>query len=116
MLSIGQRLEDGASSVNACVGDTVTAPVDFKTLSFQGKEDDQGANSDGAGEARGCDAERGSLSVMRQAIGRSGGHSLVVLGPPGQEMPPDVVVKDEGDGDGGPDVGHVVRSPVKSTD
>jgi len=58
----------------------------------------------------------GEFVSMRQAIGRSGGHSLVVLGPPGQETPPDVVVEDESDRNGRPNVGHVVRSPDKSTD
>ena len=117
VLSISQRLENGASGVNACKGDTVTIPVDFYTLLFQGEEGDHGTNSDGAGEARGCDAEREREFVsMRQAIGRSGGHSLVVLGPPGQETPPDVVVEDESDRNGRPNVGHVVRSPDKSTD
>ena len=40
-------------------------------------------------------------------IRRNGGHSLVVLGPPAQEMPPDVVVEGEGDRDSGPNVRQV---------
>ena len=50
------------------------------------------------------------------AIRHSEDHSLVVLGPPGQEPPPDVVVEDKGDRDCGPDISHVVRSPDKPTD
>ena len=44
-----------------------------------------------------------------------GGHSLVVLGPPAQVASPDVVVEGNGNGDGGPNVGHVVRRPNEPT-
>ena len=44
------------------------------------------------------------------------GHSLVVLGPPAQVTPSDVVIEDEGNRDGRPNVAHVVRGPDKSTD
>ena len=53
---------------------------------------------------------------MEFAIRRSGGCSLVVLGPPAQVALPDVVIEDVGDGDGGPRIGQVVGSPNKSTD
>lgn len=53
---------------------------------------------------------------MEFAIKRSGGCSLVVLGPPAQVALPDVVIEDVGDGDGGPRIGQVVGSPNKSTD
>ena len=49
------------------------------------------------------------------ATRRNGEHSLVVLGPPAQIIPPDIVVEGEGDGDCRPNVAHVVRSPDKST-
>lgn len=42
-------------------------------------------------------------------------HSLVVLGPPAQETPPDIVVEHVGDRDGGPNVGHVERCPNQSS-
>ena len=32
VLSVGQRLQDGASGVDTREGDTVTAPVDFNAL------------------------------------------------------------------------------------
>lgn len=48
-------------------------------------------------------------------IERSGYHSLVVLGPPAQIAPLDVVVEEKSDGDSGPDIGQVVGSPDKST-
>ena len=115
MLSIGHRPEDGPLTVNTRKGDAVAAPVDLNTLLLQGEEHDQGGNSDGAGEGCGGDAERGLIS-MDFTIRRNGGHSLVVLGPPGQETPPEEVVEKVGDGDTGPNVGHVVRSPDKSTD
>jgi hypothetical protein len=49
------------------------------------------------------------------AIGRRRGYLLVVFGPPAQVTSPDVVVEDIGDGDGGPNVGHVVRCPNDPT-
>ena len=52
---------------------------------------------------------------MKFTINCRKGHSLVVLGPPAQEAPPDVVVEDIGDRDGGPNIGHVIRSPDKPT-
>jgi len=52
---------------------------------------------------------------MEFAIRRSGGRSLVVLRPPAQVALSDVVVEDVGDGDGGPNIGQVERSPNKST-
>ena len=45
-----------------------------------------------------------------------GGYSLVVLGPPAQVTPLDIVVENVGDGDGGPNADHVVRCPGGSTE
>ena len=53
---------------------------------------------------------------MEFTIRRRGGYSLVVLGPPAQVTSPDVVVEDIGNGDGRPNVGHVVRCPDGSTE
>ena len=61
MLSIGQRLQDGASSVDTREGDAITGPLDFNAPLLQGEEDDQCAHGDGAGEGSGDDAE--SLSA-----------------------------------------------------
>ena len=47
VLSIGQRLQDRASSVDTREGDIVTAPVDFNTLFLQDEEDNQSGDSDG---------------------------------------------------------------------
>jgi hypothetical protein len=41
VFSVGQRLEDGASSVDTLEGDVVTGPVDFNALLLQGEEDDK---------------------------------------------------------------------------
>ena len=57
VLSIGQRPEDGASTIEAREGEGVSVPVDLNTLSLQGEEDDQGTNSNGAREGRRGDAE-----------------------------------------------------------
>lgn len=38
-------------------------------------------------------------------------HSLVVLGPPSEEPPPNVVIEEKGQWDSSPSVGQVVRSP-----
>ena len=51
---------------------------------------------------------------MEFTIRRRGGYSLVVLGPPAQVTSLDVVVEDVGDGDGRPNVAHVVRRPEGS--
>jgi len=112
VLPIGQRSKDGASGVNTLKGDVVAAPVDLKLLLLQGEEGDQGADSDGAGEGGRSDAER---MLINFPIKCSGYHSLVVLGPPAQVAPLDVVVKEKADGDSGPDIGQVVGSPEKST-
>lgn len=115
MPSFGHRLKDGASGVNTRKWEVITAPIDLDTLFLQGEEGDQGGNSDTARESSGGDAERQLIS-MEFATRNSRGHSLVVLGPPGQIIPLDVVVKKDGDWDGRPNVAHVVRSPDKSTD
>jgi hypothetical protein len=57
VISVGQPLEDGASTVDTREGDVVTHPVDFNALSLQGEEDDQCGNSDATGEGSGGDAE-----------------------------------------------------------
>jgi hypothetical protein len=62
VLSVGQRLKDGAGTVDTREGDVVTAPVDFNALLLQGEEDDQSGNGDGAGESSGGNAE--SLSAQ----------------------------------------------------
>ena len=111
VLSIGQRLQDWASGVDARKGDVVTAPVDFNALSLQG-EDDQSGNGDAAVEGSGGDTERLSAQNLQSGVE---GYSLVVLGPPAQVTSPDVVVEDVGDRDGGPNIGHVVRCPIGST-
>jgi hypothetical protein len=69
VLSVGQRLKDGADTVDTREGDAVTAPVDFNVLSLQGEEDDQGGNSDAAGEGRGGDAECLSAQNSPSGIG-----------------------------------------------
>jgi len=114
VLSVGQRPKDGARTVNTREGDAVATPVDLNTPSLQGKEHNQGRNSNGTGEGSRGDAERGLVTV-NFTIRCSGGHSLVVLGPPGEETPPGEVVEEIGDGDSGPNVDHVVRSPGGST-
>ena len=82
---------------------------------LQAEEHDQGSNSYGAGECGRGDAKRRFISI-EFAIRRSGGRSLVVLGPPAQVAPSDVVVEDVGDGDGRPRIGQVERSPDECTD
>jgi hypothetical protein len=62
VLSIGQRLQDRASTVDTREGDVVTTPVDSNALSLQGEEDDQSGNGDAAGEGGGGDTE--SLSAQ----------------------------------------------------
>lgn len=114
VLPIGQRPEDGAGSINTREGDGVTTPIDLNTLLLQDEEGEQCTDSDGTGEGSGGDAGRKFIS-MNLAVGHCGRRSLVVFGPPAQETPPDVEVKGEGDGNGGPNVGHVVRSPDEST-
>jgi len=114
VLSISQGFEDGASGVETRKGDAVAAPGDLNTPLLQGEEGDHGENSDGAGEGGRGDAE-GRFISMEFAIRCSGGHSLVVLGPPAQVAPPDIVVEDKGNRNGGPNIGHVVRSPDNST-
>jgi len=116
MLSLFQRLEYGTRTVNTREGSGVTAPVNLNILLLQGEEDDQGADGDSAREGRRGDTEGKSSSVRNLQIKGSGGHLLVVLGPPGQVIPPNIVVEGEGDRDCGPNIAHVVRSPDKSTD
>ena len=41
VLSVGQRLQDGASTVDPREGDHVAPPFEFSALSLQGEEDDQ---------------------------------------------------------------------------
>ena len=55
------------------------------------------------------------LRACQRRIRDQGGCSLVVLGPPAQATSPDVVVEGIGDGDGRPNVGHVVRCPDRPT-
>jgi hypothetical protein len=69
VLSISQRLKDGASGVDTREGDVVTAPVDFNVLLLQGEEDDQGAHGDGAGEGAGGDAESLSAQNPQASVG-----------------------------------------------
>jgi hypothetical protein len=114
VLSISQWFEDGAGAVNTLKRDGVTSPVQLNTLLLQGEEDDQGANSDGAGEGGRGDAERGFIN-MKFAIRRNGGRSLVVLGPPAQVAVPDVVAEGVGNGNGGPNIGQIVGSPGTRT-
>jgi hypothetical protein len=69
VLSIGQRLKDGAGTVDTSKGDAVTAPVDFNVLLLQGEEDDQCGNSDAAGEGGGGDAECLSAQNSPSGVG-----------------------------------------------
>jgi hypothetical protein len=57
VLSIGQHLQDGASTVDTREGNVVTGPVDFNALLLQSEEDNQSGNRDGAEEGSGGDAE-----------------------------------------------------------
>ena len=41
-------------------------------------------------------------------------HPLIVLGPPTEEIPPDVIVEHEGKRDTSPSVGQIVRRPNMS--
>ena len=116
MVSRGQLPKFGARAVNACGGDCVTAPLEHNTLLVQGEVDDQAANSDGGGEGGGCDAKREEVYQHKASNRGSGGPSLVILGPPAQETPLYVVVEDVGDGDGGPHIRQVLRSPDSPTE
>jgi hypothetical protein len=69
VLSDGQRLQDGASTVDTREVDAVTTPVDFNTLLLQGKEDDQCGNSDTAGEGTGGDAENLLAQYSQSGVG-----------------------------------------------
>ena len=71
MLSVGQHLQDGASTVDPREGDAVAAPVDFDALLFQGEEDDQSGKSDGAGEGIGGDAEGSSTQNSQSGVGEA---------------------------------------------
>ena len=70
VLSIGQRLQDRASTVDTREGDIVTAPVDFNALLLQGEEDDQSGNGDGGGEGSGDGAESLSVQSPQSGVGR----------------------------------------------
>lgn len=107
---------DGTGGVNTRKRDVVTAPVQLDVLLLQGEEDDQSADGDAAGEGRGGDAKSFFLSVPRFTIRQMRRCSLVILGPPAQETPPEIVIEEVCDRDGGPNVGHVVGSPNESTD
>ena len=120
VLSRCHRFEDGASGIDTGKGNIVTAPIDFDVLLLEREEDDQGANCDSAREGRGSDADVGKKDCQNLRS-RSGGlepvfHSLVILRPPAQETPPDVMIEDVGDGDCRPNVGHVVWSPDEPAD
>jgi hypothetical protein len=71
VLSVGQRLQDGArvSTVDTREGDVVTAPVDLNALLLQGEEDDQCGNGDGAVEGSGGDAENLSAQSPQPSVG-----------------------------------------------
>ena len=68
-LSIDQRLQDRASTVDTREGDVVTTPVDFNAPLLQGEEDDQRAHGDGAGEGSGDDAESSSVQSPQSDVG-----------------------------------------------
>jgi hypothetical protein len=69
VLSVGQRLQNGASTVDTREGDAVTAPVDFNALLLQGEEDDQRGDSDGGRESSGGDAESSSVQNSQSGVG-----------------------------------------------
>jgi hypothetical protein len=69
VLSVGQRLKDGATGVDTREGDAVTAPVDFNVLLLQGEEDDQSGNGDGGRKGGGCDAENLSAQNSQSGAG-----------------------------------------------
>jgi hypothetical protein len=66
VLFIGQRLQDGASTVDAREGDAVTGPVDSNVMKLQG-EDEQSRNSDGGGECSGGNAGVRQRRIRNQA-------------------------------------------------
>ena len=67
MISVGQSLEDGATTVDTLEGDIVTHPVDLNALLLQGEEDDQCGDIDGGVECSGGDAE--GLSTQNSQSG-----------------------------------------------
>ena len=69
MISVGQSLEDGATTVDTLEGDIVTHPVDLNALLLQGEEDDQCGNSDTTGEGSGGDAESSLTWNSQSGVG-----------------------------------------------
>jgi hypothetical protein len=67
VLSVGQRLQDRAGTVDTREWYAVTTPINFNVVLLQGKVDDQRGNSDSAGERNGGDAE--SLSAQNSQSG-----------------------------------------------
>jgi hypothetical protein len=69
VLSVGQPLEDGASTVDTHEGDAVTGPVDFNAPLLQDEENDQSGDGDSAGEGSGGDAESLSAHNSQSGVG-----------------------------------------------
>jgi hypothetical protein len=70
VLSVGQCLQDRASSVDTREWDAVTDPVDSNALLLQGKEDDQCGNGDATGEGSGGDTENSLAQNSQLGVGK----------------------------------------------
>ena len=90
-VSSRDRVEDTPSSVTTLERESVSPPVDFGTLPLHGKEHHKGGNGDSTRECGGSGADRRQTvkKVKREGMG----HILVVLRPPTEESPLNVVVE-----------------------
>jgi hypothetical protein len=69
VLSVGQHLQNRASTVDTREGNVVTAPVNFDALLLQGEEDDECGNGDCAVEGNGGDAENSLAQDSQPGVG-----------------------------------------------
>ena len=70
MLSVGQRLQDGAGvSVDTRIVDAVAAPVDSNAVYVQDHENDRSGDSEGGAEGSGGDAESLSAQNSQSGVG-----------------------------------------------
>ena len=112
--SRGDRVEDTPSSITTLERQSVPSPVDLDTLPLHGKEHHKGGNGDTTRECGASDAERKQrLAKLGEREGTE--HVLVVLRPPTEESPLNVVVEQPTNGDSGPNVRQVIRSPHGTT-
>jgi hypothetical protein len=70
VLSVDQRLQDGAGAIDTREGDAVAAPVDSNALLLQREEDDQPRNGDGGGEGSGGDAKSSLAQNSQSLVGK----------------------------------------------